>query len=123
MSTIMPSKPLFGGFNGQVAGSINGLLGMSYSRDAERAADRYSVGALKHANVSPEATADFFDSLVQLEASESGVSSLNGWTASHPEAQTRKAMFAAATEKGHAYKSALTGAEWDALNTACGDVP
>src|SRR5690606_38593589 len=42
---------VLGGFNGQVGGAVNGLLAMSYSRDAERAADAYSIDRLRAADI------------------------------------------------------------------------
>lgn len=111
---------VLGGLDGQVGGVFNGLLSMSFSRDAERNADGYSIAALKQADISPEGTARFFDRLgggKQGEASERATS----WMASHPVSAERKDAFLDSRIKGHAYRPALSPAEWTALRRACRD--
>ena len=113
---------LLGGFNGQVGGTVNGLLAMSYSREAERAADRYSIDALRAANISPLPTAAFFDRLGSLAGGER-LERATSWMASHPVSAERKAAFERSAVKGHRYAPALTAEEWKALVDVCTDDP
>ncbi|MBT2186283.1 M48 family metallopeptidase [Sphingobium nicotianae] len=111
---------VLGGFNGQVGGTVNGLLAMSYSRSAESAADRYSIEALKRANISPLPTAAFFDQLSRLSGGEKIEESMS-WMASHPVSSARKAAFEHSAIKDHRYTPSLSPAEWQAIVTACTD--
>jgi len=113
---------VLGGLNGQVGGAINGLLAMSYSRDAERAADDFSIHALRRANISPLPTAAFFDRLSGMAGGDK-VERATGWMASHPVSSERKAAFERSAVKDHRYAPALTPAEWKALVDACTDDP
>ncbi|MBB5984141.1 M48 family metallopeptidase [Sphingobium lignivorans] len=109
---------LLGGFNGQVGGTINGLLALSYGRDAEREADRYSIEALRAADISPLPTAAFFERMEKRSGGES-IERAMSWMASHPVSAERKAAFEDSAVKGGHYKPALSAAEWKALVDAC----
>lgn len=109
---------VLGGFNGQIGGTVNGLLAMSYSRDAESAADQYSIGVLKSANISPLPTAAFFDKLGKLSGGEKIEQSMS-WMASHPVSAGRKTAFERSAVKGHRYRLSLTPVEWQAIVRAC----
>jgi len=113
---------VLGGFDGQVGGAVNGLLAMSYSRDAERAADGYSIAALRAANISPLPTAAFFDRLAKVSGGET-IERATSWMASHPVSAERRAAFERSAVKGHLYAPALTRVEWTALVDACTDDP
>lgn len=109
---------VLGGFNGQVGGAVNGLLAMSYSREAERAADTYSIDTLRAADISPLPTAAFFDKLSKLSGGERLERSMS-WMASHPVSTERKQAFERSAVKGHAYRVSLAPAEWQAIVNAC----
>ena len=111
---------ILGGFNGQVGGTINGLLSMSYSREAEKAADDYSIAALRAANVSPLPTAAFFAKLTKLSGGET-VERSTSWMASTPVSAERAKAFRDSARKGQAYAPSLTRAEWQAIVNACRD--
>ncbi|MBN8830092.1 MAG: M48 family metallopeptidase [Sphingomonadales bacterium] len=113
---------LLGGFNGNVGGAINGLLAMSYSREAERAADQYSIDAMRAADISPLPTAAFFDKLGKLAGGEKAERTMS-WMASHPVSAERRAAFEASAQKGKRYQPSLSAAEWRALVDACKQDP
>lgn len=113
---------VLGGVNGNVGTALNGVLAMSYSRDAERAADDFSIGALRQAGISPVATASFFDGLGKLSGGEK-MERATGWMASHPVSADRKEAFARSLVKGRHYAPALDAGEWAALRNACRDDP
>lgn len=111
---------VLGGVDGQVGGAVNSLLSLSYSRDAERAADQYSIEALRGADISPLPTAAFFAKLGKLSGSAS-IERSTSWMASHPVSSERQKAFERSAKKGHRYKPSLTAAEWQALTNACTD--
>lgn len=111
---------VLGGFGGDVGTTVNGLLTLSYGRDAERAADSYSIGALRSANISPLPTAAFFERLGGKSKSDSEmIDQATSFMASHPISAERKKAFEASAKASHRYQSALTPAEWQALRNAC----
>jgi Zn-dependent protease with chaperone function len=109
---------VLGGFNGQVGGTLNGLLALSYSRDAEREADQYSIDTLRAANVSPIPTATFFAKLGKLAGGATIERSMS-WMASHPVSVERETAFRASAVKGRRYTPSLSAAEWQAVVNAC----
>lgn len=111
---------VLGGATGNAGGALNSVLAMSYSRDAERAADAYAIEALAGAHVSPLPTARFFEKLGGAAGGE-GIERAQSWFASHPVSADREAAFEKALVKGKAYKPALSKAEWAALRNACRD--
>jgi len=113
---------VLGGFNGQVGSAVNGLLALSYSRDAERAADAYSIGRLRASDISPLPTAAFFDRIGKLSGGER-MERATSWMASHPVSAERKAAFTRSAVKDHAYRPALSAAQWRALVDACKNDP
>lgn len=113
---------VLGGFNGQVGGAINGLLALSYGRDAERAADSYSIEALRQAGISPLPTAAFFARMGKESGGEA-LEATTSWMASHPVSAERRAAFARSAVQGRTYRPALTPAEWKAVVNACADDP
>lgn len=113
---------VLGGADGNVGGLLNGALAMSYSRGAESAADRFSIDALRKADISPVPTARFFDTLSKGAGGEK-LERAASWMASHPVSADREAAFAHSAVKGHAYHVALAPAEWTALRNACKDDP
>lgn len=108
---------LSGANSGMVGDTMGGLASMSYSRDAESAADAYSRARLEQANISPAGTAGFFARMRKFDSS--GENAVLGYLASHPSSARREREFNAAVEKGHAYTPALTDEEFAALREAC----
>jgi beta-barrel assembly-enhancing protease len=77
---------------------------------------------LANANISPIATADFFDRLSR----ETGEKDLNGnaekiavYMSSHPMSKLRKQAFENSVVKGKNYVPVLTPTEWVDLKTMC----
>lgn len=111
---------VLGGFSGDVGGAVNSLLALGYSREAERAADDYSIAALRAANVSPLPTAAFFDRLGRQSGGDA-LERSTSWMASHPVSAERRAAFERSARKGHRYAPALTARQWQALRNVCKD--
>lgn len=109
---------ILGGFNGKVAGAVNGVLAMSYTREAERAADAYAIDRLRRAAIAPDDTATFFDRLGGGAAGEKQERALS-WINSHPVSAERKAAFARSKVAGTTYHRALAQPDWQALKTMC----
>lgn len=109
---------VLGGFGGDLGNAANSLLTLSYGRDAERAADTYSIAALREADISPLPTAAFFE---RLGGGSDGEKMERAATimASHPVSAERRKAFEDSARKGHRYQSALTPAEWRAIVNAC----
>jgi beta-barrel assembly-enhancing protease len=127
---------VMGGLDGNVGGTLNGLLSMGYSRSAESEADNHAIKALASARISPLPTASFFDRLSELEspgkkdtpakgANGEGKSvgdkaeGLLGYIASHPPTENRKKLFEKSYVKNKAYQPVLTQSEWASLKTMC----
>lgn len=109
---------VLGGVDGNVAGAINGLLSMTYSRDAERAADAYAIDRLARAAISPDATAAFFDRLSGGSTGER-VERAMGWMNSHPISAEREQAFARSKQAGRTYHPALPADDWHAMRDMC----
>ena len=131
---------IMGGFDGNVGGTLNGLLSMGYSRSAESEADEHAIGALARASVSPKGTASFFERLAELggfgddeeedgednkpESAPAGKAAKNaetllGYLSSHPLSKSRSDAFLNSYSKGKNYRPALTSREWNDLRTMC----
>lgn len=108
--------------NSDAIGALNGVLAMSYSRDAERAADEYSIAALRKADISPAPTARFFHTLGGMSGGES-LERASSWMASHPVSADREKAFNGSAMKGHRYRVSLDEKEWAALRNACQQDP
>jgi beta-barrel assembly-enhancing protease len=113
---------VLGGFDGNVGGAVNGALSTTYTRGSENEADQYSIDALSKANISPIATADFFQRLAKIDGSadtDKRISAVAGYMSSHPLSTERKEAFLKSLEKGRKYSPALTPKEWQELKTMC----
>ncbi|AQR74239.1 M48 family metallopeptidase [Sphingomonas sp. LM7] len=110
---------VLGGLDGNVGGYTNALLSASYSRGAETRADAFAIDALRQAQVSPHATAAFFQRLSKSEIKVKGADALLGYMASHPMSSERERRFAASAGKA-GYTPVLDGAQWQALKGICG---
>ena len=113
---------LLGGFDGSGGSTVSGLLSLSYSRDAESEADRYSIERMKAADISPEGGAAFFERLGGEDRSYSRVDTAIGYLSSHPHSADRKEVFRKAVGKRR-YRPALSEEEWFALQDMCADDP
>jgi beta-barrel assembly-enhancing protease len=113
---------VLGGVDGSGGSTMNGLLSMSYGRDAENEADAHSVKQLGRGNISPIPTADFFGRMAQSEgdiSDNSTVGKLAGYISTHPQTKDRKKAFEKSLIKGGKYKPSLTPNEWNELKTMC----
>lgn len=112
---------VLGGIEGNSGSSLNSVLSMSYSRDAENEADTHSIKQLVRARISPIPTASFFDRMADAEEemSDSKIGKLASYMSSHPVSSDRKRAFEKSLVKGGNYKPALTPAEWTELKTMC----
>lgn len=99
---------------------LNSVLAMSYSRGAEKAADQFSIDALRKADISPVPTAKFFDQLSKEMGGEK-IERAASWMASHPVSVDREAAFSHSAIKGQVYRPALDAQDWAALRNACRD--
>lgn len=109
---------ILGGFSGNVGGYVNGLLSLSYGRDAERAADSNAIEALAAADISPLDTAGFFRRLGSAEP-KGDIAAATGWISTHPLSDERRARFETGFERGRIYTPALDAQDWAALRRMC----
>lgn len=107
---------LLGGMEGHVGGYTNALLATAYSRRAEANADRYAMGLLRDASVSPAPTAAFFH---RLSHGAGRSERMFTYVASHPVSADRAVAFAASGAKGATYRPTLDAAQWSALKAIC----
>lgn len=108
----------FGDFAG--AGVLVGLgehvSNLSYTRDAERAADDFAIERLSASGTSSEPLAAFFRRF-RNKGADSGL--LSGYLASHPSFAEREAKLIDGSSDGET-EPILTDAEWRALRGICG---
>jgi len=117
---------VLGGADGAGGSLFNGALSSSYSRDAEREADAYSIKAMSDGGISPTATAGFFRRLSKIDGSENtegNTARITGYMSSHPLSSDRQKAFENSLIKGKAYRPSLNAADWKALQTMCEDDP
>lgn len=104
---------------GGTASNIDGFVSLSFTRRGEREADRDAIDRLQRANISPRATAAFFERLSKLEVKLGRFEPAMAYMSSHPLSADREKLFAGAARKGARYAPALAPAEWRALRTIC----
>jgi beta-barrel assembly-enhancing protease len=114
---------VLGGFNGNVGGYVNGLLSLSYGRDAEAAADSVSIDRMRAADISPADTAGFFDRMGGGARTAGKAAQAMTWLSSHPLSESRRAAFANSAQKGHVYAPVLDAGQWQALKGMCAGDP
>lgn len=114
---------VLGGLGGDVGGWFNTLLSAGYSREAESAADGYAIDMLRDANVSPLATAGFFERLAKVEKVAPRTAAVFGYVSSHPMSDARRKRFADSARKGGGERPVLTAAQWQALRDICKNDP
>lgn len=110
---------LVSGFNSDVGTQALGIMSLDYSRDAERAADAYARRRLAAGNVSPIATARFFERLGGDSGSEGEDPEWTSWIDTHPAPAGRARSFRAAALPNHAYAPALSAQDFAALKGMC----
>lgn len=109
---------VLGGFSGNAGGYLNGVLALSYGRDAEAAADGVAIAQMRDAAISPADTAAFFARMGGKEDAGRTAQAMT-WLSSHPLSAERRKRFAAAIDPGVRYRPALDTAQWRALRAAC----
>ncbi|MFM5915706.1 MAG: M48 family metallopeptidase [Chakrabartia godavariana] len=114
---------LLGGVGGDVGGALNSLLAASYSRAAESRADTYAIAAMRTANVSPVATAQFFARMASDEKKLGKGAIAFSYMSSHPLSEDRRRLFMSSVQKGAAYTPAVTPTQWRAIVDACAKDP
>jgi beta-barrel assembly-enhancing protease len=104
---------------GGTASNIDSFVSLTFTRRGEREADRDAIDRLQRANISPRATAAFFQRLSKLEVQLDRFEPAMAYISSHPLSADREKLFAGAARKGAPYAPALAPAEWRALRTIC----
>ncbi len=112
---------VLGGAGGNAGGYLNGVLALSYGREAETAADGVAIDQMRAAKISPAATAAFFEKLGGKEAGKEARAMT--WLASHPLSADRRRRFADAVNPGSTYRPSLDRAAWQALRSSCANDP
>jgi Zn-dependent protease with chaperone function len=104
---------------GTTGGNVELLMGARYSRGAEARADADAIAALRSADVSPRATARFFERLARIEGSVPGLEESLSYLSSHPLSGDRRRAFERAAVKGRTYRPSLSEKEWTDLKGIC----
>ena len=99
------------------AGAAQAIIGASYSREAEAAADARAVELMAAAGYDVRPMADFFEKMARVEA-QTPVRT-QSWFASHPAPLDRAQKIRAAARPGAV---ALPAPQWQALKAIC-DTP
>lgn len=113
---------VLGGFSGNAGGYLNGVLALSYGREAETAADGVAIAQMRTADISPADTAAFFERMGGKGEAGRTVQAMT-WLSSHPLSAERRKRFSAAVLPGANYRPALSSAQWQALRGACAADP
>ncbi len=114
---------LLGGANSDMAGALNSLASASFSREAETQADDYSIKLMQKANVSPDATAGFFDRLSQGEEELGTAAEAFSYLSSHPMSEKREKAFKDSKLKDARHTPVISAQEWRAIVDACANDP
>ncbi len=114
---------ILGGANTNAAGALNTLVSSRFSREAEAAADEYSIKLMQKAAISPDATAGFFDRLSGEEKKMGKASAALGYLSSHPMSATREKAFRASKQAGVAHTPVISPEQWRAIVDACANDP
>lgn len=110
---------LLGGLGGDVSGAFNAILSATYSREAEAAADRFSIAALRRAGISGKDTAAFFRRAGDLEKKLGRTRAALSYLSSHPMSDARERLFEQAVPRNAKTVPSLTREQWDALADIC----
>lgn len=114
---------VLGGVGGDVGGALNSLLSASYSRATESRADDYAIGLMHKSNVSPVATAQFFERMATDEKKLGKGAIAASYLSSHPMSDDRRRVFMDSQRKGAAYTPVVTPQQWRAIVDACANDP
>lgn len=114
---------LLGGANTNAAGALNTLVSSRFSREAEAAADDYSIKLMQKAAISPDATAGFFERLSGDEKKMGKAAAALGYLSSHPVSASREKAFRASKQTGVAHTPVVTPEQWRAIVDACANDP
>jgi Zn-dependent protease with chaperone function len=106
---------------GTTGGNVEMLMSARYSRTAEARADADAIKALRRANISPLATARWFERMAKTERNYRVVAQSLVYLSSHPLSESRRARFEQAAAGGGPYRAALEADEWRALVGICGE--
>ncbi|MEM8555592.1 MAG: M48 family metallopeptidase [Pseudomonadota bacterium] len=96
------------------------LIDASYSREAERAADKFAADTLVQAGVSPNALADFFNRLLEGQGGGDTAAAF-GYFSSHPPTAERISE-AQARALGAVDRPILSPGQWSNLQDICDSV-
>lgn len=110
---------LLTGFGGTTGANAETLLAADYSRAAESRADRDAVESLQRADISPAATARFFDRLSRMEQRLGRLDDAFSYISSHPQSSERRELFRGSTDRQRRYRPSLSDQEWRALQDIC----
>ncbi len=110
-------------FGGNTGANVETLIAAGYSRRAEHEADAEAIEALARADISPLATATFFERLADREKSLGRVAVGLSYISTHPMSEDRQNNFRASAVRGKRYVPALSPQEWKALKNICRRAP
>jgi len=113
---------LISSLGGTTGTNINALTSANYTRAAEREADGGSIQALERANISPRATARFFERLTKRERGLGRLAEPLSYLSTHPLSAERRKRFEASARTGREYRPSLSPEEWESLKNICGGV-
>ncbi|WP_332810660.1 M48 family metallopeptidase [Sphingomonas sp.] len=105
---------------GTTGGNVEMLMSARYGRTAEARADADAIEALRRANISPLATAHWFERMAKTERNYRLVTQSLAYLSSHPLSESRRWKFEQAAAAGGPYSAALDAEEWRALVGICG---
>lgn len=110
---------ILGGSGGAIANAGVLLAQLSYTRGAEREADRHALRILREAAIPAQGLADFFKRMDEAEGGVPGRKSGGALDvlSTHPQSAERARMIAAAPR--YDATPALAGSEWAALRAIC----
>lgn len=107
-------ESLTGSAGGGVAGGVGEtLLGLSYSRDAEREADVTGIGLLQQAGLRADGLGRFFERF----GGEADTPAALDLLSTHPSSESRAEL---AERVGSTGAPAMSAADWQALQVICG---
>jgi len=107
-------ESLTGGAGGVAEGIGETLLGLSYSREAEREADVTGIGLLQTAGLRADGLGRFFERFGEQHAEGPAVFNL---LSTHPSSESRAQL---AERAGSGGRPAMSDADWQALKAICG---
>jgi predicted Zn-dependent protease len=111
---------MFGGTGGTIANVGIVLAQLSYSRDAERAADTRGLQILKRAGISPQGLAQFFKRVMKIEGDKEGLADGVGQIdilRSHPLTEDRRRMVE--SQPPYPATPSMGTADWKSLRSIC----